>query len=100
MLWSWDTPSVTIFDITNVFVVWNAGDLLGVTISSIGNGGDWKLELASSTFTRDYSDAGISVSEPATMIILGSSLIGLASYGRKKLFKKATGSKRLSLAHS
>jgi hypothetical protein len=44
----------------------------------VGYGGDNDLIFAE----------GTTVPEPATMLLLGSGLIGLVGYGRKKFFKK------------
>ena len=101
--WSWDTPSGTMVDIANIFVSCIAGDLLDLTINAYDGFGDWKLELSSSTIALDnteYADTAMPFSQPITMLLLGSGLIGLGSFGRKKLFKNASRSEHLSVAHS
>jgi hypothetical protein len=39
-------------------------------------------------FSEGFGPAPYAVPEPTTMLLLGSGLIGLAGYGRKKFFKK------------
>jgi hypothetical protein len=46
------------------------------------------IGFASTAMAILSSDAGLMVSEPATMLLLGISLIALASLGRKQLFKR------------
>ncbi len=71
-----DQPlTTTIFEIDPSWLVANMPVSVHVPTS-------WGVEIETSTLSVQ------SVPEPATMLLLGSGLIGLAGYGRKKFFKK------------
>lgn len=58
---------------------------VSATFESGVNGGDYTFNI--DDIIRDQPQPGV-VPEPATMLLLGSGLIGLAGYGRRKFFKK------------
>ena len=74
-----------IFDTSDNSVGTLFGSDVVVAIEDLWGGGDKDFD----DMVVGVTDAVPAVPEPATMLLLGSGLIGLAAFGRKKLFKKS-----------
>jgi hypothetical protein len=70
------------------FLAWN-GPTIKERDHVVWNSGSWEITLITNqgpgTYDRDPIDP---VPEPATMLLLGSGLIGFAGYGRRRFLKK------------
>ena len=88
--WVWfATPSISTFDISSTFSSWSTGDPLGITITANGAFLDGIIQLETSTFSLDYNNDTAPVPEPATILLLGTGLLGIIGFSRKRMNKKA-----------
>ena len=91
-----NTATYTISDIADIFITWANGQNLSASLvicedeRQIGHP-EWNgdIILGDSVFTLDYDNGTAPVPEPATILLMGTGLLGMMGYGRKRLNKKA-----------
>jgi hypothetical protein len=73
----------------NQFIVEDAGDYAGVSVTSYGNPGEWGIYHLSQT--GDGSVAVFTVAptpEPSAIVLLGTGVLGLAGVARRRIFSR------------